>query len=197
MGVTELLSRLNRVRATGQDRWCLPLPPLEYLHECFWLDDAGVLRWRKRPEGHFRSRSKQWNGRYANTVVGTIDVDYRTVGLLGKRFLVSRIVFALTNSADPGDMFIDHINGNSLDDRPENLRTATNAQNVANASRVRRGSRSGVRNVSYNKRLGKWVVTVGPDKSRRHIGVFKSLVDAKVAAQLARERIFGPFAGSG
>ena len=47
-----------------------PLPPLEFLRECFDYDpETGAFRWRRRPARHFSDpdTAQQWNARYAGT----------------------------------------------------------------------------------------------------------------------------------
>jgi hypothetical protein len=201
--VTELLSRLSGVKKTGADRWVEPLPSLDYLRECFELDEAVVLRWRVRPLAHFQNgRGKQWNARWGGKAAGCLDGDYFTVGITldGElfRFMRSRLVFALAHGQDPWPLFVDHINHNKADDRPENLRLATNRQNVANQAGARRDNRLGVRGVTWSNRLGKYVVQVGPDDGgSRHVGVFPTLEAASEAADMARLKAFGEYAGGG
>lgn len=63
-----------------------------------------------------------------------------------------RAILGLT----PGDgVEVDHIDGNGLNCRRENLRVATHAQNVQNVP-SHAGSSSRYRGVSWNSRRGKW-----------------------------------------
>ena len=69
----------------------------------------------------------------------------------GKSFYRSRVVWALFNDT-PKDM-IDHIDGDTLNDRIENLREASNAQNQHNR-KFRRGVNGvkGLRTLRYNRK---------------------------------------------
>ena len=80
---------------------------------------------------------------------------------------------------------IDHKNGDKLDNRVENLRIATISQNMMNRSKQSNNS-SGFKNVSWDKRINKWVVQIGLNKNKIHIGSFKVLEDAIKAAKEAR-----------
>mgnify|MGYP001180977569 CR=1 FL=1 len=77
----------------------------------------------------------------------------------------------------PNSLFTDHINGNGLDNRKSNLRSATNSQNLLN-SRVRVDNSSGVRGISWHKTRKKWRVYISDGGRHRHIGLFSTLDEA-------------------
>lgn len=54
----------------------------------------------------------------------------------------------------PQGLMIDHINGDTLDNRQCNLRVCTNSQNQQNTSS--RGGSSKYKNVSYSQRYNRW-----------------------------------------
>lgn len=76
---------------------------------------------------------------------------------------------------------IDHINGNGLDCRRSNLRSATRSQNKSNSTYVR--ASSGVRGVSRTKN-GRWVVHVTANRCTHYLGTFDTIEEA---AQVRRE----------
>lgn len=72
-------------------------------------------------------------------------------------YRASRIIWILHNKKSiPEGMVIDHINGNRLDDRPENLRCVTRKVNAQNITKPRKGSKSQLLGVSSDKREGMW-----------------------------------------
>jgi hypothetical protein len=87
----------------------------------------------------------------------------------------------------PADV-IDHINGNPLDNRIENLREATQAQNLGNCKK-RVDNTSGHKGVAtvWN---GSWRATI----RGRHLGTFATKEQAQTAYANAAEREFGAFA---
>lgn len=87
---------------------------------------------------------------------------------------------------------LDHINGVLVDNRVENLRPATVQQNQKNAVR-RVDNSSGVKNVSWHKRIGKWGVQLCLNKKIRHFGYYADLELAELVAIEARTKFHGEF----
>lgn len=88
-------------------------------------------------------------------------------------------------------MQVDHINGNTLDNRRVNLRLVTKAQNSMNKG-VQKNSTSGFKGV--NKHQGKWRAHITLDKKQRHLGVFDSKEKAALAYNKAATELHGDYA---
>lgn len=95
-------------------------------------------------------------------------------------------------SASKGQQ-IDHINGDGLDNRKENLRICTTAENGWN-QRVRKDTGSGFKGVSWNKASKRWVAYICKHKKTYSLGYFIEKEDAIAARLSAEKKHYGEFA---
>ncbi len=80
--------------------------------------------------------------------------------------------------AKPEDnMMVDHINGNTLDNRKENLRVCTRSQNQWN-KRLTSKSSTGLKNIYYNKSKKKFVVRFQKHGKKIEAGLFLNIDEA-------------------
>lgn len=90
------------------------------------------------------------------------------------------------------EMSVDHINGDSLDNRQENLRICSHLENLRN-KKIYRNNKSGYKGVYFDKGKNRWIaqVVLGGKK------ITRSSIDPEKAAllydELARE-YFGEYA---
>jgi len=91
----------------------------------------------------------------------------------------------------PPDLKVDHINGNGLDNRKENLRLATTPQNVRNARLSLRNS-SGFKGVKRKRQ--KWQASIVFNGKTIRLGVFDAREDAARAYDIAALLLHGEFA---
>lgn len=171
------------------------LPSIAHLHECFILSD-GALTWKQRPESHFPSAriSKVINRRNGGKPAGSIRKDgYLAVGVgQEKTELAHRVIFAMTHGRWP-DGILDHVDGNRLNNRPENLREATHATNAANTPAMPHNA-SGHKGVHLQPQTGRWRAQIKHKKRTEHLGYFDTPELAAKAYERAAERMQGQFA---
>lgn len=118
----------------------------EQLKTLFDYDpDLGFLKWRERDLSTFKASKygKTWNARYSGKKAGCLSVRKtgEILGLvvqlkLGKKKntlkYVHRLIWIWHNGPIPEGYFIDHIDRNNTNNKIENLRIATPAQNSWN-----------------------------------------------------------------
>lgn len=113
-------------------------------------------------------------------------------GMGGKMF-AHNIVWEMFHGPIPDGQMVDHINGDRSDNRIENLRLVTRSQNAMN-QKLRKNSKSGVKNVTWYPSHNSWLVKLVVNGKRKHIGYFKDLELAELVAQQAREKYHGEYA---
>ena len=87
----------------------------------------------------------------------------------------------------------DHVNGNTFDNRKENLRLCTAQQNAMNRGRSSANT-SGVTGVHWSKRQEKWSAYIQKYRKRVHIGYFTDKGAAIEARRAAETAYFGEWA---
>jgi hypothetical protein len=91
-------------------------------------------------------------------------------------------------------MFVDHINGNGLDNRKANLRLATYAQNNWNSRHGMGQGRSRYKGVKWHKRIRKWAAVISVNGRREHLGYYRDEKEATRAFDRAAKKYHGEFA---
>lgn len=106
-----------------------------------------------------------------------------------------RQIFGLKRRKEDG-IEVDHINGNGLDNRKENLRTGTHQQNRAN-SRIQKNNTSGYKCVTFcndKKRRKKWMVKMKVNNKGIYIGRYFTKEEGAIAYNKAAVKYYGEFA---
>ena len=85
---------------------------------------------------------------------------------------------------------VDHKDGNGLNNRKKNLRTATHQQNCWNRKKKKDGLTSEYKGVSFKTSKGKWVVQI----NGRHVGLFTDEKEAALAYNTLAKIEHGEFA---
>ncbi len=89
----------------------------------------------------------------------------------------------------PAYLFVDHIDGNTLNNSKSNLRLATNSQNQANS--LRSGS-SGIKGVFKNTKG--WSAVIQVNGVRKYLGTWPTKYFAELQYKQAATKYFGEFA---
>lgn len=138
------------------------------------------------------------------TLVSTADLLYvlsaGTTWYVSKKGYVSRTCHRLDGSHYTqglhnfilNEPYVDHANGNPLDNRRENLRIATHQQNTWNR-RMSRNNTSGFKGV-ISVHTGRFTAQIGKDSKVYHLGTYDTAEDAAMAYDDAAVEMFGEFA---
>jgi hypothetical protein len=116
---------------------------------------------------------------------------YWKVSVNSKTKYVHHLVFLMHHGFLP--KYIDHIDGDSTNNRIENLRAATQSQNAGN-SVIRKNNTSGYKGVTYRKDTGKWQAAVMVNRKHIHLGSYVTKEDAYEAYKVGAAKYFGEFA---
>jgi hypothetical protein len=132
-----------------------------------------------------------WNAKHAGKPAGGKKVSgpkgrgYMTLRLDGVPLFVHRVVYALHHGVDPGDALVDHDDGNPSNNRPLNLKLATNAENLRRRVDLNSNNTSGHRGVYWHRAARKWAAAVRVDGKNIHLGLFTDKAEAARAQQCA------------
>ena len=94
----------------------------------------------------------------------------------------------------PDGLVCDHINGDSLDNRKANLRSATYLQNSWNRGKSQRIGYSKYKGVIFYKMRQKWCATICVYGKKIFLGTFEDEIQAVKAYDKAAKKYFGEFA---
>ena len=179
------------------------LPSPEVLRQLLRYEpDTGKLFWRPRPDSVFSDsgfggsggEAARWNGKFADTEAFTADhgSGYLRGGVLGRDMFAHRVIWAIVTGSYP-TQHIDHINRDRSDNRWENLREASRAQNNQN-TRSAEGATSRYLGVWRDRSRNKWAAAISVDGRKIALGRFYSEELAARAYDAAAIKHYGAFA---
>lgn len=128
----------------------------------------------------------------AGSECGNHQDDYLYVAYKGRLMLGHRLAWALHYGEWPASP-LDHINMDRMDNRIENLRLASVAENNRNRATDPRNS-FGLKGVIFDKRARKYSAKITADKVTHSLGRFDSPDEAAHAYNCAAIRLHGEFA---
>lgn len=150
---------------------------------------SGAFFWRERDNCWFHSpgQCRRWNAMHANRCAGSMDIcGYLQICILGTRYQAHRVAWICVTGEWPDDQ-IDHINGIRSDNRFENLRVVSHAQNQRNRG-IRSDNTSGFTGVTRHNPSGRFMAKIKFQKKCRYLGLFDTAEMAHAAyARAARD----------
>ena len=182
-------------------------PTKDYLHELFQYED-GKLYYKAREVRE--PRDNNWNARVAGKEAGTTfkcrkDGPRVRIKINGRTFFRSRLIWEMFYGSV--ELQIDHINGDTLDDRIANLRVCDQQQNCYNRKLCSR-NKTGVKGLVARKTKRKdgtfyrnWLGRVKRCGEEKTTGKFPYTEEGKQACIIKlrelREELHGEFANHG
>ena len=168
-----------------------PLPSQDYLVKVLDYDPlSGLLYWKHRDASLFLAPryATCWNVRFAGKEALSYvnNSGYKVGDIDGIKYGAHRVIWMLVNGIEPQQ--IDHANGIKTDNRIENLRSVSPAENNKNHPMKRR-NKSGCIGVRWYPKTASWQASIGGTAGREFLGYFKSLEDASEARRKAEVRL--------
>lgn len=163
-----------------------PLPPQLLLQQCLEYDpDTGKLTWiRTTPQSRVRFGSPFGS----KTAMTKGSKCYCIGNFHSSSYYAHRLIWMYMTGEDPGDLVVDHINGNGLDNRWKNLRLVKKNQHMVGQKKPKRRS-SPYKHVY--RRGHKWVGQVRRGGKLYSTTPFNTSAEAKEAVDALITRLDG------
>lgn len=111
----------------------------------------------------------------------------------GVDYFLHRLIMGLSPKYDNDTkIIVDHINGNRLDNRKENLRICEKSDNPMNC-KIYKNNTSGCKGVTWMKRLNKWQAAISVKGKSIYLGVYSNIEDAIKVRKEAENKYYGEF----
>jgi hypothetical protein len=167
----------------------------EYIRECVIYDPlTGLFTWRHRPLRHFMSvRSyNMWNAKHAGREPSRSVNSRGYMGIMinKTKHQAHRIAWLYMTGGMP-KLDVDHIDGIKTNNKFENLRLATRAENGRNRGH-NKNSAIGIKGVHWSKSNKRWISQIGKGRKKLYLGSFENPEDASYIA--AAKELHGEFA---
>lgn len=128
-----------------------------------------------------------------NSYIWHIEKRKSGIEYLGTRILDKIVLFHWILIDKQTGMEIDHINGNGLDNRRENLRICTHKQNMYN-KKLYKNNKSGYKGVYMQTGRNKFSVQIRVNGKKIRLGNFKNKEDAAIMYDKSAKLYFGEYA---
>jgi len=155
---------------------------LDNLHDVLSYDpETGEFTWKVSPAYNIPAGSRAGCPNPQN--------GHAYIRIGGKAYGAHRVAWFMTYGEWPRE-YVDHIDGNPLNNRIANLREASHKDNCRN----RKGMRQGLKGAYLRRKDGWYVAKIRVDGRLIHIGCFPTERQAHEAYVAAAQTYFGEFA---
>lgn len=151
-------------------------------HELFSYDPktGSIFQKKKRP--------KVKVGEIAGSITPK---GYRYIQAKGRKYPAHHLVWYFETGSFP-TLFLDHIDGNKLNNHFSNLREVTTKQNNEHRGKQVNNT-TGYKGVTFNKRLNKFIAQIQHNYETKYLGVFETALDASHAYEKAAKSCFSHY----
>ncbi len=155
---------MKKVKLTNGGYAIVDDKDFDYIDQWRWQNINGYAR-----RSRYLSSKKVGNGKYRS---------------INKSYAMHRVI-----NNTPEGMDTDHINGNKLDNRRSNLRTATRSENAHNIGKKNNGSKSKLSGVQWRSDRQKWRSYICIENKAIYLGSYKNEIDAHSVYVSAKEQL--------
>jgi hypothetical protein len=184
-GLTSTMNRGSGCHYQQPRREAVLMIDLRIAKKYFEYDKvAGQLFWRTSPNpARIPKGQKAGSVRKSRTSAGYRHAEVR---FRGSAYPSHRIIWLLVHGKWPNGE-IDHINGDSLDNRIENLRDVSRSENMRNRA-LHSKNKSGCFGVSFASNANRWVAKIRHQGKIISLGNHETIFDAACARKSAELR---------
>ena len=170
------ISNLEEANSLGAD---VELTHTRLVEVLRYEPDTGNFYWLIRPSDNV----------FIGDLAGGIDgKGYGIIRIDDKYFRSHRLAWFYHYGEWP-EKDIDHINGDILDNRINNIRDVSKTINMQNQRRAQKGSTSGFLGVSHNKKIGKYVAKIRANGKTSTLGAYATAEEAHTAYVQAKRKL--------
>ena len=158
-----------------------------------WKDIEGYANYMGSDRGYVMNKKTKKLLSGAMGTAGYHRVNLYENGVKNTLYIHKLVAKAFVVNADSND-FVDHIDGDKVNNKADNLRWCTQSENNRNMPKRNASTTSTFKGVCWHSGRNKWIAYITFDCVRKHLGYFDSEVQAAVAYNNAAIEYFAEFA---
>ncbi|MGL5077741.1 MAG: HNH endonuclease signature motif containing protein [Waterburya sp.] len=142
--------------------------------------EVGEFRWKVAVANRVKPEDKAGTVRKSD---GRLYISFKS-----KQYLAHRLAWLLTYGKWP-EKFIDHIDGNPLNNRINNLRDVSNEDNCQNRRKAQVNNKSEILGAHYDKKSGLFKSSIRSNGKQKHLGYFLTAEEAHTTYIVAKRKL--------